>query len=532
LERRLRGDLDTVVLTALRIEPEQRYESAAQLAADIRRSEEQLPITARAPTLAYTARKFLARHTAAVTAAAVAVLALVATAGVATYYGVTTERQSRTIIQERDRAEQTQKFLLSIFEEADPNEARGAEITAKELLGRGAQRIDEELAGQPDVQAILKATIGHVYVVLGLYHEARPQLEDAAAFFRSAQGETSAAYAEVLDQLAELAEIEGDYPAALALAERALEASEKAGDPAGIARDSTRTGRVLHLMGKLDEAEAHYQRGLDIYIGLYGENNAAVAQSLSHFGGLMTHLNRLDEAESLHRRSLMISRALHGDDHLASIESMINLGWVLNKQEKYEQALAMLNNALALNLRLLGPDHRDNSFIYNHRAHAQKGLGNYAAAEADFLRSRDIVEQQLGRSHPNYGIATGNIGKMLVIQEDFVGAEPYLREAREVLSTALPDHWMTHDIEFRLGTTLSELDRYADAEVYLRASVTGLSDKRGQYGDIIREATASLIEVLELQNKTSEAERYRTLLNDTEHRAEKNSAADAPGPLN
>jgi serine/threonine-protein kinase len=512
LGKRLRGDLDTIVLTALRKEPEQRYESAALFAADIRRSETDLPIAARAPTLAYTARKFVARHTATVTAAAVAVCALVVTAAVATYYGITTQQQSRVIVAERDRAEQTQEFLLSIFEGANPNEARGTTITAKELLDRGAARIDEELSGQPHTQAILKATIGNIYVILGLYEEARPQLEGAAALFSGASTEPSPEYVEVLEQLSELTEIEGDYAAALKIAQQSLEISERAADQAGIARGSTRVGRVLHLMGKLDEAEPYYQNGLDIYIDLYGEEHDAVAQSLAHLGGFMSHTGRLDQAEALHQRSLEIRRTLHGNDHLTTIESMINLGAVRQNRGKNEAAIEMLDEALALNVRLLGPLHRDNAFIYNHRAHAEKALGNYTAAESDFRRSLDIVREQIGPAHPNYGIVLGNICKVLVLEEDFAGAEPCFREAHAVLAAALPEHWIPYDIEMRLGTTLATLGRYPEAESSLRSSVDGLTERRGRANDVTQDALRSLIEVLDQQGKSTDAEDYREML--------------------
>ncbi len=77
LRRRLRGDLDVIVLTALRKEPVRRYASVEQLAGDIRRHLDGLPVQARLDTLRYRAGKYVRRNRVAVTAAALVALALV-----------------------------------------------------------------------------------------------------------------------------------------------------------------------------------------------------------------------------------------------------------------------------------------------------------------------------------------------------------------------------------------------------------------------------------------------------------------------
>ncbi len=179
LRREIAGDLDNIVMKALRKEPERRYTSADELAADLRRFEVGQPVIARRDTWRYRTSKFVRRHSMVVAASAAAVVVL---AGVATAMTLQAHRvsQERAVAeQERLRAEETAKFLAGLFEVADPTEAQGRDITAREILERGALRIQQELKDAPETQANLMETIGRVYLSLGLNAEARPQLEKA-----------------------------------------------------------------------------------------------------------------------------------------------------------------------------------------------------------------------------------------------------------------------------------------------------------------------------------------------------------------
>src|ERR1044071_5472954 len=172
LSKRIRGDLDNIVLMAMRKEPERRYVSAEQFAEDIRRHLEGLPVIARQDTFAYRASKFIGRNKIGV-AVAVAFLILALTATVLVI------NQSIRASRERDKAQRVSQFLVELFNVSDPGEARGNTVTAREILDKGAERIDRELADQPEVQATLMTTIGQVYVKLGLYDAALPLYEKA-----------------------------------------------------------------------------------------------------------------------------------------------------------------------------------------------------------------------------------------------------------------------------------------------------------------------------------------------------------------
>src|SRR5205085_442845 len=166
----LKGDLDNIVLMAMRKEPQRRYASVEQFAEDIRRHLDGLPVIARKDTFAYRAGKFVTRNKVAVGVALAFALLLAASL-------VLIVQQSVRAARERDKAKQVSQFLTEIFEVSDPGQSRGNTVTAREILDKGAERIDRELSGEPETQATLMATMGAVYERLGLYDDAAPLLE-------------------------------------------------------------------------------------------------------------------------------------------------------------------------------------------------------------------------------------------------------------------------------------------------------------------------------------------------------------------
>lgn len=169
LVRQLAGDLDNIVLKALRTKAEDRYGSARELSDDLRRYLLGRPVAARAAGWGYRLTRFVQRHALA-TALATAVAVLILAFGTVTYL------QSLSIAKERDhargeqaRAEQIARLLVDSFELADPSKTRGGQITAREILETGARQVSRELADQPELQATMLYTIGKVHSRLGLY---------------------------------------------------------------------------------------------------------------------------------------------------------------------------------------------------------------------------------------------------------------------------------------------------------------------------------------------------------------------------
>ena len=178
LARQLRGDLDWITMKALEKDRTRRYGSVSDLAADLRRHLDDVPVLASPPSATYRVGKFIRRHHASVAVAGVLILLLVVFAGVMAVQASRIARERDRASQEAATATQVSDFLVGLFKVSDPSQARGTTLTAREILAKGVQQL-ESLRDQPAVQARLQATIGSVETELGLYGDAQPLLEAA-----------------------------------------------------------------------------------------------------------------------------------------------------------------------------------------------------------------------------------------------------------------------------------------------------------------------------------------------------------------
>ena len=191
----LRGDLDWITMKALDKDRTRRYGAASDLAADLRRHLDHQPVLAGPPSQVYRIKKFVRRNRMGVAVAASLVALLAVLAGTMTVQAQRIARERDRTAQEAERANreasaatQVSDFLVGLFAVSDPSEARGATLTAREILNAGAARIERDLTSQPEIQARLMETMGTVYTNLGLYRQSEPLLQRAVETNRGALG--------------------------------------------------------------------------------------------------------------------------------------------------------------------------------------------------------------------------------------------------------------------------------------------------------------------------------------------------------
>ena len=324
LRRRLRGDLDNIVLMALRKEPSRRYASVEQLSQDITRYLEGRPVEARPATVGYRVRKFVIRHRAAVIATTLVLASLLAGLQAALWQAdvARTEAREAEIARQQtedalQQSEEVTDFLMGLFSANDPAQALGQEITARQLLERGKANADE-LAEQPAVQARMKSVIGRVYQSLGQYEEAQPLLEEALQIRKSHFGEVHKDVSSSLDNLARLHREWGNYETAEGLYREAIAVDEQlyASDQPGIAQTKNNLAILLRRMGRRDEAEVLYRDALAVFRAHYGDNED-VAQTLNNLA-VLVHDTDHEAADSLYRQALDLQIRLHGEVHTLS----------------------------------------------------------------------------------------------------------------------------------------------------------------------------------------------------------------------
>jgi serine/threonine-protein kinase len=447
LVRRLAGDLDTIVMTALRKEPERRYPSVEALAEDLRRHLARLPVKARPDTVSYRAGKFFRRHRASVIATAAGMIAVLG-------FGIQSTINARLAVTERDRAlvaeerarveaqtaERVSSFLVDLFRVSDPGESRGREISIRQVLDRGADRLDDELADEPGTRSRLLRTVGEVYDNLGEFERASELLARSVEILRRSDP-LSPELPATLNELAKARFNLGHVGEVKVILEEALETAARvfSGDHEQIALAHNNLGWLAYEESRLEEAERHNREALEMRIRLFGEEHEQVAESLVNLGTVALELKRTDEAADLYRRGYDMRRRVLGDDHPLTISSVGNLLAALEAQHEYAQGLELIDEAIPTAIRVLGPEHPDIAYLEVMRGRQFRFLGRMAEAEAAFARALRIEALTRGPDHPYVGYVQIQLGVVHSSDGRFDEAEEAYREALRIYRKAYPE---------------------------------------------------------------------------------------------
>ncbi len=519
LHRRLQGDLDTIVLMALRKEPARRYGSAEQLGEDVRRHLLRLPLTARRDTRGYRTRTFIRRNPIGVAAAAGAVLFLVGFSAVTAVQAARIGVQAERIARERDKAERISDFLVQMFAQSDPDRSRGSAITVREMLDSGAARIDRELTDQPEERAQMMVAMGRAYLGLGLYDRAEPLLDSAVAIRRRSSGD-DATTAASLFILAYLLRDQGRYAAAESLYRETLAIRRRLFGDRHVDVVASLNGLAYLLRGRGDfeESVGVYREALAAGRALSQGNDSLVATTLGGLAAALHGLGDLDGAEPLFREALAMNRALLGNDHPHININLYSLATLLHDKGDLAAAEPLYREAVAVGLKVFGDRHPLHAVDLMGLAALLRDQGNYAKAEALYRRALGIQRDALPAGHPRIATTLIGLSRVMMDRGRAAEAEPLLRKALASRRLGFSDgHWQTAEAASTLGICLSTLGRAADAESLLIAGYETLRAQRGEGAAQTRRARGHLIEHYERTGNAARATAYRTNLGSPPH---------------
>ncbi len=469
---RLPVDLENILRMALRKEPERRYGSVAQLAEDLGRFQDGRPVIARPDTWFYRTGKFVRRHRWSV-AAACAFVAL------ALSFAVSSALQSRRLARERDRAERTAGFLVDLFEISDPSESRGAVVTAREMLDRGAARLRSELADEPEVRASLQETIGHVYQNLGLYSGAKPLLLESLATRRRMFPGDHPEVASSLNRLAVVHALSGDYAAAEPLFREALAIRERlyGGDHPAVISSLSNLALLLHDRGDYATAEPLYRRALELD-RMHPEPDSAAAVNL---GLLLIDRGDYVTAEALVRPALAAIRSQRGKHHPEIARTLGYLGMALQGQRRWNEAERSFRSALAVDQVLQSGIHPDLGRDLHLLGALLLDKGDLRAAGPPLDRAAAIREQLLPPAHPELAATWECQGRLALARgkpSDLAVAEDRLGRALAAFRTSFPDgHPSTADALVPLAELRLRQGRCREAKALAEEAVALLTAK-------------------------------------------------------
>jgi non-specific serine/threonine protein kinase/serine/threonine-protein kinase len=554
--RMLSGDLDWIVMKAIAKDRTRRYETANALATDLDHYLAELPVLARPPSAGYLLSRFVRRNRIAVTAAAIAMVGLVAGLAVATVSLVrarAAEQQART---EAQTAQQVAGLLVNLFEVSDPGEARGNTITAREILDKAAGRIDRELAAAPAIRARMMSSIAQVYSQLGLYAQALPLAESALDLRRGASP-ASVELADSLDQVGEIrsllskpAEAEPLHQEALAMRRtlagptdpslaRTLEAigvarfsQAKFQEAMGFFRDalglldespnavSRRRAEITKYLamcndqlGQFDDSIALYRQAIEQYRSALGPDHPDVASALGDLGISLKQHGQYADAEKAYQESLALHRKTLGDGHPFVANTLNNLAMLLVEQGRLEEALVRERESVAVYTRAVGVEHEQTNISRVNLGRIYVRLKRYPEGEAELRAVLAVRRRLLDPMNFDTGITVDALADVLNREGRFREAEPLALEARKIMLAQLgPEHWRTAAVNRTLGATLTGERRYAEAEPILIESYELLRKKRGDSNPTTRSSLERLIELYDAWQKPEQAAAYRSKL--------------------
>jgi serine/threonine protein kinase len=541
----LAGDLDNIAAKALKKDPAERYPTIEALAEDLRRYLNHQPVSARADSFAYRARKFVRRNRGPVALGALAMLGVIG--------GVIRERQLRARAEsEARKAVAVESYLIGIFGAADPFAAsvgKPSEITARTLLDRGAERVDTSLVDQPDVRAELRGALGGVYANLGVYDRAARELRQSLNARRALYGAKSATVAEAMDQLGQVLVQMDSLPEADMLLRGALATRRKLfGDRnEATAASLTHLAMLLQNRDAFADAEPLFREALDIRRELYGDGDTSVATSRDYLGQLLQAKNANTDALQQYRIALAIRRLRLGVDHPATAQTMQNLAATEENLGKYQEAEQHYRAALAIERKTLGSEHRSVTLTLNDLGQMLFKLGrleeadsllrealvtnrkmfgeNHEAVSAnlsnlalivrergDFDEAERLLEEALvvdrklyGEVHMNVGFDMNEIAVVLRLRGRPDSAIAMLRPALAMTKQLQGDQLATQTILINLGRALDEAHHYAEAERLLRGGLAKLDTSNANAQLTIIPARVGLARVLVHTRRAGEA---------------------------
>lgn len=484
LARQLSGDIDAILLRALRKEPAGRYASVAQFADDLRRHLDGLPVLARQGQRGYALRKFLRRHRWSAAAGLAALATLVA-------FTVAIGMQLERTRIERDKAQRTLQFAMRVFERADPRRSGGVELSVKQAVALASADLGAPDALPPEERAALLHVLGSARFALGDFAAARQMIAEEVALREGlAAGDAEHASALSLRGTIEIeageveagertllaaetmlaSSVEPDDPrvidAALrrAIAYRRLSRSDQARVQFERARDLAlrrlgwnevpatpsvpddrdsflRLAAALHGLGvvgyddgRYTEAEADLQRALSMRRQLQSGNAPEIADTLNALGNIHGAQGRYEAAIEVGRQTLAVRRAAYGEGHTLVGQAMLNLANNLRALKRIDEARALNEGALEIFRRVHGEAHQYTQIASNNQAIIFTALGEVERALEIHRTLYAQRREALGAQHDDVAQSAVNVGASLVRLGRAAEAIAPLREALAIYS--------------------------------------------------------------------------------------------------
>ncbi len=470
----LRGDVDTIVLKALKKNPDERYATVYELAEDIQRHLDDMPVKARPDGRWYRARKFVTRNRLVVAASVAVVSALVVGALTALW-------QARIAFEERDRAEEVKEFIASIFREADPYVATG-QLSAVDLLDQAHQRIDERFEDRPELRVELLNVVGRSLIRLQDTDRAETVISTALGQARSELGPTHPKTVEARVLMAKVhrfrgrpdemrEEVESVLPILRAAPElNRSDLSEVLQDRAHAAIDQ----------GQYEEAVTFARESFDFALERFGEESTQAVDSGTLYGLTLHFVRDDDEAMRVARRALDLALRAYGDDprHPRVADARGLYSRTLASVERIDEALLQLRTGRELAVERFGEDSLMAGFMAERLVMLAIYLGDLELAVARGTDTVKILSQHYSEESYNFATAVRARAYSRLYARRPLEALADLEQAWKIMSSTRGEgSEQALTVLSARALAMSHLGRSDDARRDLRVAMAGFDER-------------------------------------------------------
>ena len=361
-------------------------------------------------------------------------------------------------------AQRTTEFVKSLFAVADPQEAKGEQITVVDALDRGARQLEGELANEPDVKAELVTTLSEVYMGLGSFRRA----DDLIRRSLSLPVTDRETRARQMAALAASRALQGEYEPAASIFDRIIKGigdPQKLNDPTLYSRVLVGRANSLTQLDRYDEARSLTQKPLTWDQAQAGRRSALVARDLEALALTDQMDGKLAASTREYQTALQMRVAAQGQLHPKVSEDLNQLGANAYFQSDAETAARYWHQNLALDERVLGPNHPDLALTLNNLARVLIEQRKFREAIPLLARSEKIFLAQRGDTHDDFAFIFSNLALARRGVGDDAGAETLFRRA--LVAAQVHDHRLIAPIETDLADLLCSKGQFGEAMALL-----------------------------------------------------------------
>lgn len=545
LMRHVRGELDWVVVKSLELDRERRYDSAYELATDLRRHLTGQVVEAGAPSRLYRIKKFTKRNRIAisfVSALSVAIISGASVASVGWLRALDAERDAKA---QTMRAEATNDFLTDLLEGAGPSASRGRDTTILlDMAEAAATRLEDDEIIHQEVELAVRRALGVLYLQLAQYDLAKTHLEDALEISTSLYGGDHLETAYLLSYLGARATDAGDFEEARTRLESAIAAYQAyfladGSDPSEHSRYNRNHTRLAELLLRFDDFEGAEENGriglqlarssspgdlvnaystlarvlsfqdkVDEARGLYEAsvklaressiNEFSYANTLGHYGSFLNRIEDYEESEKILRECLALFEKISGPKHDRVARALNTLALAVSNQGRYDEAHELYVRTLSIQTEILASNHPDIAKTYYNMGNDDARQGRFSSAAENIRRSLSINKKHYPESHGYIIEDTVRIGSLMLAAGDSNGAAVWFDEflsAQDDVET--PRHWRVVESRAQYAGALVELKRYHEARQLLKRALDDIERYEGYPKNTIASATYTAFAALE-----------------------------------